>query len=521
MAKSNKLSIYKIKEGFYSENQILKSFTTKKTLDGIGDFYYSPSVSYPPGWLENFFNNQIADSTIFSAGSRGVLIVKINYEGAEVIFAIPFGLGVHMIIDEAIEERFGLRVTLNSVLAESIRSIEKRTLGANPKISKEQMGKAAKASEFGIDIEQDLIRAVTGKSKITDLSKIISGADVLSVTAPADITTIKEYLIKCYERYLSEDYKENFDWIDQIQEIKTKSIVDKLNGLLIDKLNRKELDRIWMAVPDLIDWTDVKGFKFLPRQREFSPDIDIEEFVESFSDAIDDIKKIKVRTVTAFSEKTGDELTSWTAYKCLYGELEHEDKQYMLNYGKWYEINNNFVDSVNADYASINASSITLPDFNHDNEGKYTADVCDQNDLFINMDKDVIIHGGGKSSIEFCDIYTLDKKIIHIKPYSASSVLSHLFQQGLVSGEHFVSDVEFRRKLNTKVNNKLKTGWTRNTSVARPNPSEYEVVYAIISSKGDAKPVIPFFSRVSIKNARRRLEGFGYTVTILKIQSVK
>lgn len=517
MPKNNKLSIYKIKQNITDINKIVKSFSYKKEILGVGDFYYNRSSTHSPDWIEDFFVNEFTDPAIFSASSQGVLILKIEYQTTEIFFALPFGMGRHMLELDSIEERFGLIVTLNCIQENSIRSLEKRTLGANPKIAKEQMGKPTRAVEFGIDIEQDLIRMVTGKSKFPDISKNISGADVLSVTAKVNIKDIQDYLKKCYERYLSDDYKKDFDWVDQIHEIRDSNLLNKLNQELLNKLNARELAHVWMAIPDLIEWTDVKGFNFLPRQKELSSDIDIFSFIDSFTPGIDSIEKLKSRHIAAISEKTEEVIEYWTAYKCMYGEIELDNIQYILNNGKWYEINNGFVASVNKEYELISLSTMQLPDYNHASEGAYTKSTCGANALFQSMDADNIVYGGGKSKIEFCDIYTQDKKIIHIKPYAASSVLSHLFQQGLVSGELLVSDAEFRKTLNKK----LKTGWKLNNPSVRIKPGEYEIIYAIISNKADARPVIPFFSRVSIKNAKRRLESFGYNVSIMKIQSLK
>ena len=53
----------------------------------------------------------------------------------------------------------------------------------------------------------------------------------------------------------------------------------------------------------------------------------------------------------------------------------------------------------------------------------------------------------------------------------------------------------------------------------KPNPSDYEVVFAIISSRPETLE-IPFFSKVSLLNARRRLETFGYNKVYLQKISV-
>jgi hypothetical protein len=70
------------------------------------------------------------------------------------------------------------------------------------------------------------------------------------------------------------------------------------------------------------------------------------------------------------------------------------------------------------------------------------------------------------------------------------------------------SDENFREKLNEKlpVGHKI-----ANTNV-RPDVGNYEVVFAIISKSNNPLD-IPFFSKVTLRNARRRLQGFGYKVT--------
>jgi uncharacterized protein (TIGR04141 family) len=105
-----------------------------------------------------------------------------------------------------------------------------------------------------------------------------------------------------------------------------------------------------------------------------------------------------------------------------------------------------------------------------------------------------------------------DPDIIHIKRYSSSSLLSHLFAQGLISGELFYVDPEFREKVNAALPEEYRSEDVNR----RPDQNEYQVVFAIISNAaGDL--MLPFFSRLNIKNAAKRLVGYGYRVAIAKI----
>ncbi|MDP4272201.1 MAG: TIGR04141 family sporadically distributed protein, partial [Bacteroidota bacterium] len=471
-----------------------------------------------PGWVGDFFLDNLSEiETLKTSSAKAVLLSKINVDGKDIRFVLSFGMGRYMINKDAIEERFGLITALNTITTKCIRTIEKNNIAALSKLSREQMSKDSEISEFGIDIEQDLVRAVTGKAKLSGFGTIVSGADSFCLTVERDISNILEFLAKCYEQYQKKDYQEEFGWIDQIEEIKKPTLIKRLDDLLLQRLNNRELNNIWMAAPEMLDWSDVKGFKYLVRQEDFSDDISLERFLEDRKAEVwTDIAQIKNKYVRVYSASTDGELNRWSVHKCIYGEIHDENKLFVINNGKWYQINNDFVSKVNEYYESIPLSDIVLPDYNHKSEGEYNKHVKDNDDSFLCLDANNISYGGGHSKIEFCDLLSSDCQILHLKKYGGSSVLSHLFFQGIVSGELFVTDPEFRKNLNKK----LIKQWKLTRPEAKPDISKYEIIYGIISSVDEDRPHIPFFSKVSLKNAKRRLEGFGYSVKLKKITAI-
>ena len=60
-----------------------------------------------------------------------------------------------------------------------------------PKQASEQISRLSAASDFGIDIEQDLITGVAGKSKDERFGKTIAGKDALGVSAKVNLTTLR------------------------------------------------------------------------------------------------------------------------------------------------------------------------------------------------------------------------------------------------------------------------------------------------------------------------------------------
>lgn len=448
---------------------------------------------------------------------QGCVLVPIADRNRTVNFVLSFGTGRHLLKEGVVEDRFGLKVVLNSVGPESFRSIDKTTLGSVPKHSREQMSRDVAPADFGIDIEQDLVSSVTGKSNDPRLGKIITGKDALHVSVPVNLTNISEFLGLCLERYRSNDYKQNFDWIDQITEVRNGVIEDTLNSRLVQRINQHQLDKIWMAVPEVVNWADLSGFRHIRAKRaELRDDLNMEDFLQEIASGQISIDHLKNSHIFAISADGEDQPYRWSAFLCTYAEIDLKGKVYILNNGKWYEIARGFTDEVQRDFASVPDSAIALPDCTVASESEYNELAAQNLGTACCMDQRLILHGGGRNRIEFCDILTNDRKMIHVKKYGGSSVLSHLFFQGAVSGELFVSDGEFRAKLNRE----LPTGYKlTNPKTSRPNASQYEIVYAIISRS--LNPLdMPFFSKVSLRGARRRLTSYGYVVTKRKIQKI-
>jgi uncharacterized protein (TIGR04141 family) len=515
--KTNKLVVYLIKPPYTDPVKIIESTQDGVDIDGVGTFYFEDSGVGTPSWVKDFFGGTLTPGPkLFTASARGVLLVPIEHKGKTVYFALAFGLGRHLFFPGVIEDRFGLKVVLNSVNPTSLRSIDKTALGSVPKHTREQIGRDSIAGDFAIDIEQDLVSSVTGKSKVDWLGKTISGKDALSVSVKVDATNIKDFLSLCYEQYLSKEYKKSFDWIDQISEVRNAVTIEKLETLLLKKIEAGDLAKIWMAVPEVVDWVDIKGFRYLKRKgAELVDDLDIKAFIAAAADKDVDIDFLKTARVFVISSKTDGVSEEWIAYRCIYAEIEYKGKVYILNNSKWYEIVKDFADQINNGFLQMEESAVALIDYAHNDEGAYNTAASAAIPSSCCMDRQLISHGGGQSKIEFCDVYDANPmRLIHVKHYGGSSHLSHLFSQGAVSGELFVADRAFREKLNDK----LTAGFKLADPGDRPNAGNYEIVFGIISNS--LKPLdIPFFSKVSLKNAKRRLTGYGYQkITLKKIQ---
>ena len=513
----NKLSIYLVKEGV-TENEIfeeeckvkvLKEYSANKVL------YYLPTYIHEPNWLKSFFNLKCDE--LNQANSRAVLLNKLKINDETRIFAIAFGYAKNLFAEDILEEQFGLKIVLNTVGVNDIRKIHKVSVGTNQKQSQEQMPKATNINEFGFDLDRDLIMNVTGRcnDELFQNANLIGG-DIFSILVERDIDNIDDFLKYCYKRYKETRYKENFEWIDNIKEVKSKSEKEKLDKILIDYINNEKYDSVWMSIPEVIEWEGVKGFCYTNEDIIYD-DIFIEKFVNSIRNELEDIQQIKRRKVKMF-DLEDKEINKWSAYRCINAEIQIDTKSYCLNNGKWYYINKDFSNKIEKEYNSLKLSEIAFIDYTQDmeDEDKYNEELTKSiNGYLIHKIGEIPFGGGRGNKIELCDIMTRNNELIHIKKNGGSAYLSHLFNQAAVSAE-LLLDLNFRKKVNEKMKeNKLDKEISNDFKT-----TDYTVIIGIINKYHDERPKIPFFSKVSLGYTIRRIKNLGYKVELKNIRKL-
>lgn len=431
---------------------------------------------------------------------------------ANIVFSPSgFGHGRFLLYQNAIERRFGLLVTLNAVERDRLRSIDINTLDSIPLNSRVQSSNLASIENFNIDIEKDLLKSVAGMSVAPDVNGLLSGTDSLSLSTGNTYNSMSRILKRCYNLYKSDRYKENFEWVDQIQAIKDTDLISSLDNEMLSQLNAENAENIWISLPEIIDWNATDHFEL--KSDEKYDDIDIDILKSEYGESLDCIKKLKSKYIKCV-KADGNIDKQWPIYRCIYADIRYNEQQYLLNDGKWFKIDDQFAEKINNSYEAMDVSHISLPDYSFKEEKDYNKFVSESmQEKYCLMDRQLIEVGG--SQIEFCDLYSSERQMIHVKKYTGSSVLSHLFMQGLVSAESFL-DKEFRNFVNEKLGNDFSVPEKEQDFSA----SNFEVVYAIASKhiSNDGKPKIPFFSKVSLHAVIKRLQQLKYRVSIKGIK---
>ena len=245
MAKT-KLSISLIKEGIPIGN-VLKPGMPSLTLANGLTLYYKNNQPVSPKWVNSFLKGEhVGSESLQSKSVSAVILYQINVgEDVRRIFAVCFGFGRTLLESNVVEKRFGLLTTLNGIDADKLRSVDINSMEAVPLNNRIQSSALAEIRNFNIDVDRDLLKSVTGKASEGDFTGTVSGADSLSVSTDKSYDELEEFLTHCYLLYKSNHYRDvGFDWIDQIQEIKDKTLIERLDQLLLDALNSENPIRI-------------------------------------------------------------------------------------------------------------------------------------------------------------------------------------------------------------------------------------------------------------------------------------
>lgn len=271
-------------------------------------------------------------------------------------------------------------------------------------------------------------------------------------------------------------------------------------------------ENFWLGEPEIVDWESQIGYSFSrypnsPRHVVLL----FQDYLDYLGGDLPSVERMK-SDVIHVNNSEYQSVKSWSVYRCLYTEISFDGSQYILRNGVWYKVNNDFVSAVNEYLEELEEYDFQFPVYSHDREEEYNDHVCKTQVGFCLMDKKNIKIGGPYDKLEHCDLIRNGTDFVHVKVYKSSSTLSHLFSQGLVAAEAFVKDVWYRERLNPKLPASIKL----TDAKARPDPQNYSIVYAIATNKKIPEE-LPFFSKVTLKNALRTLKALNYKVALAKI----
>ncbi|WP_319517587.1 DUF6119 family protein [uncultured Martelella sp.] len=491
----------------------------------IGQVYANP-----PGWTDFLAEGSVDLPTdMITSGAGAVLFLPV--EGRTV--AVCFG-HVHLALnDDAFERQFGLKVTLNTVPRGNIRTLDLATPDAVTFQKRVQASKDSDVQAFGVDMLRDLARVAGGTPKDKAFANFLAGKDAVSITCEVDAAHIHDKCAEIVRAYKKKDYQKEFAWVDNMRVIHERDVIEALDAHLfeaIGDLRDGKVSDLHMAPPEIVNYTEGSQLHYngFGSHGTTFHSLSIDDYVSElercdFDGDIDDVKaghriKAKGDGEEDFSEK-------WRVYDCFVFETslgtDSSQQHYVLFAGDWYQVEKKFKKQIEDFFDSTEKVAI-IGATGCRNEEELIADLHANRADLLKLDQEKINPADVRyANLEPCDFFSKHSEFIHLKDGHSSGPISHLWAQGVVSAEAFVSDADFRKKLRSKVKS-----FGRGFEIQLPKSTDkvvrddFKVVFGIMRKPyKDGSLGLPFFSKVSFLTAAVRIQQqFGIPVAIELIE---
>ena len=148
--------------------------------------YIFPGQPMVPKWAPLLRTSFTLPTNLISQSPCALLLFK----KADSFFAVSFSYG-HVYLDDAkTEAEFGLRVAINAVSDERLRSVERSNIGAAIRDFAQAAGTRDLRS-FGFDDALDLIRKVSGRASDDEFANMVTGARSLRFSKKIELGEVR------------------------------------------------------------------------------------------------------------------------------------------------------------------------------------------------------------------------------------------------------------------------------------------------------------------------------------------
>lgn len=511
--------------------------------------YYTRNHPHPPAWaglINRVFDEDIPFPPM--SGAAAVLVVRCPPPRQNIYLAFTFGYGWQLLRPEVYERSFGLRTALNIIYegdtgsgdldAARLRSVDAKRIGPALLRSRHQVAGVAVLEELQVDIRRDLLSGLTGQPMDAEAwGTRVTGRDSLHLhqASLSDLPATCERILDAHE---GTSYRARFSFIDDFTIVTDPISRTFLQEEVLASLqvgNPPDLD---LAPPELVEWEKVSGFRYHTergvkpvtrvemRLRDYLATLEKKSMTESLT-----VDKLQSHYIWAV-DGDGRDIQKWSPWRCLYGQLVHAGQTYVLEDGDFYVVSDDYLAALDSDIRALSTCSRTLPPWiATDHEDEYNSKAAASSDSYLLLDKKTVRIGAHTNQVEICDILSDDGMLIHVKRRrDGSASLSHLFAQGVNSADLIVASPEFQDLTTEQIKKQeaIKAVEAGDPSLAgrfqifdapRVAARNYEVVYAIFAnwSKGGFE-TLPFFSKITLRNAVDDLRRLGFKATVMQIE---
>ncbi len=503
----------------------VRELTVRARADRLSAFIVEGDPK-APSWmdeLDRVAQVDVDEKEKLARSYGAVIFVKVE----DRVLAFCFGTGFHAIEPAQIERGFGLRTTANLVAVEKVRGAQTRGIASNSRDQKTFLPTDGSFSDLAVEVDEDWLRQLSGKSLDVSVATTLAGADSLQLTVPNfDVTDLPEKADEVLAAYLRDDYKEKFSFLGQVAPLdRSDPRIDQLDQLASTQLRNRD-PGVSFASPDPFTQGDLDhyelglGYKGRYRLEDVLPTA-VFTVLDELHSSKDPLQDVKVYALSEDDELV-DRVHPLKSYVQTEVQLGGDD--FLLSAGLWFAVRKDFSTTVQEQVDRILdlSEDLNLPvwdtaalaDDPSDKtaEGSYNIAVAESEGYAL-LDKK-LVYFSSLERLEISDLLTPSGHLLCVKAASSSATLSHLVAQAVNSAGAW-GDARYQEK--------LAEAWEglHGEDGSALSRDQATFVLAIATPKtGSLSESLFFFTKVQVANCARLLERAGFKVALARIEMV-
>ena len=533
------LALRLLRQDVIAEKALKEDHGLEEVESTSGQLFVGQSPATPPNWAK-FLSHYTADgiANLRTQSCSAVMLIEVGKAKKKRLFALCFGQGHHALDDDAIQRGFGLRVVLNSVSRGKLRTLDSASLDTTVMQRRVQASRDSDLSAFDLDASRNLLRLASGTPKSGDFAKALAGKDALHLRAVVAPEKLAEHCVRALKLYEATDYKVDFAFIDYVQPVGERVLTEELDAVAFADLKSMVAGNpsdLHLAIPDIL--SPDAGFEIgyfgsglSPGAKTAYGELAIEDYVAELQkgdfNQIADMATLKgSHEIRVIADGEGDRSHKRKLYTCFVHEVTLRNDIYVLFDGQWYRVSRDYHKEIEDAYVALLKPAFRVAT-KAENERALIAELEGEPNL-ISMDQTKVApKGAANAALEPCDFLSDGKQLIHLKDGHSSAPLSHLWNQGLVSAEAFVSDEVFRKGFRKEAQKREKKFKKQGfigllpDGRTKPVPGDYTIVFGVMRHPYAASGQLglPFFSKVALRAAAERISRMGFPVELHLIE---
>lgn len=483
------------------------------------------SAVFPAKWV-----NDVAlltgENFHASSSSPGAALAIPDRHGA--VWVLTWGTGFHYVETERVDYSFGPGIVARSAIADSVKSVTKTVLDHRARVDRSSLPNGSTVRDLGVDGYGEVVSRIDAKARIPGLSvgdKVIPihAAESLSLPLAKNVERLLADLDILFD-VTTRDVIPGLESVEQLIALKPRDQrAAGLDDRLLDEILSEDPKRLGLSWPH--ERLDLHGpvagcrvIGFGDRRSRSSDDVpELDEVLlwlraiprEELRTRLDTIRLALYSSPDLEPDtRVSNDVPLW---RWLAFEIHDGDQRYCLHDGKWYRMDNRYLDRIDDRVEEILAreAPVSLPRWPaNEDERDYNVRAAALVGG-VSLDRKLIrtpLHRGG---IEPCDIFVPTGTLIHVKRRRSSADLSHLLAQGLVSTDALAGDESARLAWAERI--------VEESEGAVTDASVTSVVLAIGASKPVTVDSLFTFTKVNLVKQYDALRALNVDVSVVGV----